>query len=71
MSWMIIAEHERLTAAAYTTESPEEMEHEDHFTQIHTRHGGTPALIAKVQSQLKHAETEIEVKHADTVETVP
>jgi hypothetical protein len=50
MSWMIIAEHERHTAAAYTTESPEEMEHEDHFTQIHTRHGGTPALIAKVQS---------------------
>jgi hypothetical protein len=37
MSWMLMAEHERHTAAAYTTESPEEMQHEDHFTQIHTR----------------------------------
>ena len=26
----------------------EEMQHEDHFTQIHTRHRGAPALVAKV-----------------------
>jgi hypothetical protein len=48
MSWMIMAEQERHTAAAYTTESPEEMQHEDHFTQIHTRPRGAPALVAKV-----------------------
>jgi hypothetical protein len=48
MSWMLMTEHERHTAAPYTTESSEEMQHEDHFTQIHTRHRGAPALVAKV-----------------------